>query len=407
MNKIILLIQSIVFCQILNAQVPPNGFNYSGVARNSLGDPIANQTIGIQASLIQNNTFGPVVYTENHFINTDAFGIFNLIIGGGAIQFGDMSAINWSSDNFFLRIGMDANGGNNFLTMGTTQLLSVPYALHAKTAESVVNSEPTFSGDYNDLLNAPTNVSSFANDAGYISNVNDDSPTNELQQLSVSASGDTLKLQNGGYIIIPGISAANSYGSVIDIDGNTYPTIRIMGQVWMAENLRATRYSNGDLIANVTSTLEWSNTTEGAWCHYENNSQYEIPYGKLYNGYAAIDTRNVCPIGWHVPSYYDMASLIDAQANHLFYGAALKSTGDQYWPAANVATNESRFSALPGGTISSDGSFGGLGTIGFFWTNSLDGYGYYNLYLQTSAGAEFIPNAGPLSGFSIRCLMDE
>jgi hypothetical protein len=121
------------------AQIPPLAFNYSAVARNSQGNLITNSTIGIQISILKTSAIGPVQYSENHFINTDAFGLFNLIVGTGAIQQGSMGAINWSSDNFYMKVGMDANGGTNFLTMGTTQLLSVPYALHAKTADSVTN----------------------------------------------------------------------------------------------------------------------------------------------------------------------------------------------------------------------------------------------------------------------------
>ncbi len=121
------------------AQIPPQAFNYSAVARNSVGVPIANSTIGIQISILKTTAIGAVQYSENHFVNTDAFGLFNLIVGAGSIQQGSMSAINWSSDNFYMKVGMDANGGTNFLTMGTTQLLSVPYALHAKTADSVTN----------------------------------------------------------------------------------------------------------------------------------------------------------------------------------------------------------------------------------------------------------------------------
>ena len=149
------------------SQTPPNAFNYSAVARDVQGNPIANQTIGIQITILQNNTLGPIVYSENHFVGTDDFGLFNLVVGGGAIQSGAMATIPWSTDNFYMKVGMDSGGGTNFLTMGTTQLLSVPYALHAKTAEALTGGDGAFSGDYNDLTNAPTNVSTFTNDAGY------------------------------------------------------------------------------------------------------------------------------------------------------------------------------------------------------------------------------------------------
>jgi hypothetical protein len=205
MKKIITLF---AFCFLLlnlaKAQIPPNAFNYSAVARNAVGQPIATSTIGIQIAILKTSTTGTSQYSENHFVNTDPFGLFNLIIGAGAAQSGSMATIDWSNDNYYLKVGMDATGGTSFLTMGTTQLLSVPYALHSRTADSLAGG--SFSGNYNDLFNTPVNVSNFNNDAGYI--------TNESQQLSVSLIGDTLFLQNGGYVIIPGISAANSPASI-------------------------------------------------------------------------------------------------------------------------------------------------------------------------------------------------
>jgi hypothetical protein len=148
MKKITLLstlrqAQGITLCFLLltlvvNAKTPPNAFNYSAVARNAAGQPIATTTIGIQITILKTSPAGVSQYSENHFVNTDAFGLFNLVIGAGAVQSGSMGTIDWSNDNYYLKVGMDAAGGTNFLTMGTTQLLSVPYALHAKTAESLV-----------------------------------------------------------------------------------------------------------------------------------------------------------------------------------------------------------------------------------------------------------------------------
>ncbi len=139
MNKIILLLTlSFSLLNFVQAQTPPNAFNYSAVARNAAGQPIATTTIGIQVTILKSSPTGASQYSENHFVNTDAFGLFNLVIGAGAVQSGSMATIDWSNDNYYLKVGMDAAGGTNFLTMGTTQLLSVPYALHAKTAESIV-----------------------------------------------------------------------------------------------------------------------------------------------------------------------------------------------------------------------------------------------------------------------------
>lgn len=122
---------------VVQAQIPPNAFNYSAVAHNASGLPIASTTIGIQISILKTSPTGSTQYIENHFVNTDAYGLFNLVIGAGAIQSGLMATIDWTNDNYYLKVGMDVTGGTNFLTMGTTQLLSVPYALYAKSAGSV------------------------------------------------------------------------------------------------------------------------------------------------------------------------------------------------------------------------------------------------------------------------------
>ena len=145
----ILLFFCLALFTIANAQTPPNAFNYSAVARNAAGQPIVTSTIGIQITILKTSTTGTSQYSENHFVNTDAFGLFNLVIGAGAVQSGSMASIDWSNDNYYLKVGMDVAGGTNFLTMGTTQLLSVPYAMYAKSAGSVSGGS---SGNFNHFI---------------------------------------------------------------------------------------------------------------------------------------------------------------------------------------------------------------------------------------------------------------
>jgi len=121
-----------------NAQAPPAAFNYSAIARNTAGQPIVNTLIGIQVSIIKSSSSGNIVYSENHQVNTDTFGLFNLVIGDGVIQNGNFSTINWHDDDYFIRVGMDVTGGSNFITLGTTQFLSVPYAMHSNTTDSIL-----------------------------------------------------------------------------------------------------------------------------------------------------------------------------------------------------------------------------------------------------------------------------
>lgn len=136
-NFVFTLILLFTGAHLALSQIPPQAFNYSAVARDSSGQPIANTTIGLQVSLLKGSVNGPTVYSENHFPVTDQHGLFNLIIGAGAIQSGTMDSVGWHTDNFYLQVSMDASGGTNFLIMGTTQLLSVPYALYAKSAGTI------------------------------------------------------------------------------------------------------------------------------------------------------------------------------------------------------------------------------------------------------------------------------
>lgn len=139
-----LLIFCCSFITILCAQIPPAAFTYSAVARNAQNIPISNKNISIQISILKSTPTGNDVYKENHTVSTDQFGLFNLVVGGGAIQSGSISNIDWSNDKYFIKVGMDVNGGTNFSTMGVTQLLSVPYAMYAKSAGGMSNSGGNF-----------------------------------------------------------------------------------------------------------------------------------------------------------------------------------------------------------------------------------------------------------------------
>jgi len=165
-----------------------------------------------------------------------------------------------------------------------------------------------------------------------------------------------------------------TYGSLTDQEGNEYKTIVIGTQEWMAENLKTSIYNNGDSIAHVTDGWEWQGLTSGAWCHYNNDSQYECPYGKMYNWHAVADPRNVCPTGWHVPIDAEWSSLTNFLGGGNPAWVKLKSTGTLYWFDSNGyisnSTNESGFSALPGGWYFGGDSFYQLSALGSWWSST-------------------------------------
>lgn len=179
----------------------------------------------------------------------------------------------------------------------------------------------------------------------------------------------------------------HDFGSVADIDGNVYKTIEIGNQIWMAENLNVSRYRNGDTIQNITDSASWYGLTSGAWCYYEENMAYGMQYGKLYNWYAVNDPRGICPDGWHIPTdaewsileiYLgmhpsDTATEFYARGYSANLGGQLKSDNGE-WDNIYIElenTNESGFSALPGGLRNnSQEDFQGVHFSAVFWSIS-------------------------------------
>ena len=268
----------------------PEKMSYQAVVRDASNSLVTSSSVGMQISILQGSTSGSSIYIETQIPTSNANGLVSIEIGGGTIVSGDFSSIDWANGPYYIQTETDPNGGTNYTITGISQLLSVPYALHSKTAESlsdeiletdpvfgtslasgitasdtanwnyhfngeysslsgiptnvstftndagyitseeILETDPVFgtslasgitasdtanwnyhfNGEYSSLSGIPTNVSTFTNDAGYITSLNDDNPTNEIQQLSVSYTGDTLILEGGGFLIIPGISASNN-----------------------------------------------------------------------------------------------------------------------------------------------------------------------------------------------------
>lgn len=195
-------------------------------------------------------------------------------------------------------------------------------------------------------------------------------------------------------------------GAGVTFDGYDYKTIIIgNGQEWMAENLRTTVYANGDSIPNVEDLEQWNDLTSGAWVHNSNNSSYENPYGKLYNWYAAVDPRNVCPPGWHIPSYDEWIEIISYFGGSDVAGGKLKSLSE--WNLPNEgATNYSGFSGLPGGDRNLY-EFLSVGKSGSWWSTKEDAeerVSYLKLEFYTARSKMY--TRGKQSGISCRCVKD-
>jgi uncharacterized protein (TIGR02145 family) len=207
-------------------------------------------------------------------------------------------------------------------------------------------------------------------------------------------------------------------GTVTDIDLNVYNTVTIGSQVWMAENLKTTKYNDGTAIPNVTVDAEWGALITGAYSDYGNNPANSNTYGRLYNWYAVDNNastevasnggKNVCPTNWHVPTDAEWTTLTTYLGGDSVAGGKLKETDTTHWLSPNTgATNESGFTALPGDARDHDGSYYKVGLSGYWWsseetftTNAWSRFLYYD-YTYVSRY-----DSGKRYGFSVRCIKD-
>jgi len=211
-------------------------------------------------------------------------------------------------------------------------------------------------------------------------------------------------------------SAGTAYGSQVsfttteslsDIDGNEYATVEIGSQVWMAEPLATSSYSDGTAIPLVTSNTEWSNLTSPGYCFYNNDeATYGATYGALYNWYA-VNAGNLCPDGWHVPTTDDWSILI-SNIGGADQAGKLKEAGTVHWNSPNTgATNETGFTALPGGYRLSNGGYVNMGAWGHWWLPvQVDEDLAWYRYLSYDNTNITLTQFNKKIGLSIRCIED-
>ena len=203
-----------------------------------------------------------------------------------------------------------------------------------------------------------------------------------------------------------------------DGDNNYYSVVQINNQLWMAENLNATKYNDGSAIPNVTDNTAWVALTTGAYCDYNNTPANSTIYGRLYNWFAADNNaatkvasnggKNVCPTSWHVPSDAEWTTLTTFLGGEAVAGGKLKETGTAHWYNHNTgATNETGFTALPGGMRHEDMLFYFLGGYGYWWISTERDTEYAN-YQDTHYDNSYssLHSNPKLIGFSVRCVKD-
>lgn len=551
--RLIVILYLLFFCITNLIAQAPQRISYQAVVRNSSNGLVSSSQVGIRISILQGSLTGTSLYTERHTPTTNENGLLTIEIGGGTVQSGTFASIQWANGPFFIKAETDPTGGSNYTITGTTQLLSVPYALYANTAGNGMppgtqagqmlywdgtkwttlpkgtngqylkwcndtltwgpcltqlqtievpldkigingagldfaiindggtyikeagicvstNPNPTYPNDVISYVEPYTGFKeinfgnlqpqtryyirpfalnsvgiSYGNELSFTTKKLPSLPTVTIDSISsitqtsakiwASIVSDSAYSLNQSGIFIDTISdpsenrymtivykggnsdtmshlfqnlspgrnyyakafAVNPAGygfsnevvfktdtipapppppppppaptSLIDIDGNVYPVIKIANKHWISKNLDVTRYRNGDPIPQVQDSAAWSNLTTGAWCYYENQTANGTVYGKLYNWYAMNDPRGIAPEGWHVPTDAEWTAMIDSLGGVAVAGGKLKAV--TLWNSPNVgATNSSGFNALPGGLRYPFLQFNHKGQWGLWWSST-------------------------------------
>ncbi len=210
----------------------------------------------------------------------------------------------------------------------------------------------------------------------------------------------TSIFRSGNIVFNPDLT----YGTVNDYEGNTYKTIQIGNQTWMAENLRSIMLNDGAEIPFTISYSDWSESSTPGYCWYDNDS---LSLGGLYNWYA-VNTGKLCPDGWHVPDNEDWTIMFDYLGGAAVAGNKLKESGVTHWTSPNSsANNESGFTALPAGYRNAIGAFNDVTRKSYWWsaTENTSSEAYYNSLSYSYSNVDR-GSSNKKNGFSIRCVKD-
>jgi uncharacterized protein (TIGR02145 family) len=446
---IISIVSGLLITPSLLAQ-SPQGIPYQAVMRNADGSVMTSSAVSLTFMIHDGTANGTVVYQESHALTSNAQGLVSCVVGNGTASQSTFASINWGNGAKFLHVMM------NGTDLGTQQMLSVPYALYSKTADngfsrvsqsgdtlymangtfiivpgiSAANFPPAILGcTDNGACNYNSAATQNDNSCLYTGATCDDGNTNTTNDVingSCVCAGAPTSGSGTGAQLLPGnatcatqnISVTGCGGQTsLTYDGRTYDLVEIGGQCWFADNLATDQYRNGDPIPTGLDNATWQNTTAGSFTIYNNDLANDVTYGKLYNWYTTVDSRGLCPTGWHVPTdcewmYLEGSlgmSVTDQETvgwRGTNEGGAMKATTN--WTSPNTgATNSSGFTAFPGGFLSPNGTSYDINNLGYFWisTDSDADLAWYR-FLNFDNSIAYRSYHSKRFGFSVRCVRD-
>ena len=370
MKNLTLLFAAILLSLATVAQAPaspkggPMGINYQTVIRDGDGNILPYTELSLQMTIRSGSADGEVVYAETHDVNTNAFGLVNLVIGYGIPQNNAFSDVIWGNAEKYLETAIDLDRSGSYTIMGVTQFLSVPYAFESNHSRSIT------------LM---------------------DENGNEYE-----VSVDTLGNLFAGLIIEDWV-CGNPFTDTRD--GKSYETVQIGDQCWMSENLAYLPEVSPSSQGNNTDPYYYVYDYQGSDVTEAKATTNYQTYGVLYNWPSSLDA---CPANWHLPADVEWTVLTTYLGGESVAGGKMKETGTSHWNSPNTgATNSSGFTGLPGGYRPADGTFSYLGISGNFWSSTeYSTANAWNRFLSYNIDNALGNHDTKGSGNSVRCLRD-
>ena len=444
MKKLFTILLAVFLTATVWAQ-SPNKMSYQAVIRNSSDALVTNTQIGLEVNIRQGTTSGTVVYTETQTPTTNANGLVSIEIGGGS----GFNTIDWANGPYFIETKTDPAGGTNYTITGTSQLLSVPYALYAKTAETITGgiteTDPVFTAW--DKTTGISITESQISDLDHFTTADETDPVYVASVASGITATDTTswnnKLDSETDPSVPigtqigemqywngtawvTVAATENEGATLQMIGGiptwvggTPPTPNVTnpttGEIWMDRNLGASQVATSSTDANAYGDLyQWGRAADGhesrTSATTSTNATSAVPNdGNAWDGFFITEVSS--PYDWLTPQDDNLWQGVSGTNNPCPSGYRLPTEAEweaerTSWSSNNAAGAFASPLKLPvaGNRDGSNGSLVNVGSFGYYWSSTVDGSNSRSLYFNSSFAYMFSNLRA--DGSSVRCLKD-